>query len=88
MDHLSDWHEFDSSDRKTYPKVDAPVQVRFDDETLQQGDTCGDTLRGVMQPTLAFWTIRLGCRPFNLASRAEMVSISSKVAGERLLDLY
>jgi hypothetical protein len=30
MAHLSDWHVFDPNDRKTYPKVDAPVQVRFD----------------------------------------------------------
>ena len=37
MTHLSDWHVFDSSDRKTYPAVDAPVQVRFDDGNFEEG---------------------------------------------------
>jgi hypothetical protein len=35
--HLSDWHEFDPNDRKTYPKVEAPVQVRFDDGRTEEG---------------------------------------------------
>jgi hypothetical protein len=39
MFHLSDWHRFDPSDRGTYPKEKAPVQVRFDDGTLQEGDS-------------------------------------------------
>jgi hypothetical protein len=29
MEHLSDWHAFDPDNRTTYPKVDAPVQVRY-----------------------------------------------------------
>jgi hypothetical protein len=37
MPHLSDWHLFDPSDRKTYPKVNAPVQVRFEDGRLEEG---------------------------------------------------
>lgn len=37
MVHLSDWHRFDARDRKTYPKVDAPVQVRFDDGQMEEG---------------------------------------------------
>ena len=39
MPHLCDWHAFDPSDRKTYPKVDAPVQVRFDDGRCEEGDS-------------------------------------------------
>jgi hypothetical protein len=39
MFHLSDWHVFDSTDRRTYPKVDALVQVRFDDGGLREGDS-------------------------------------------------
>jgi hypothetical protein len=39
MAHLSDWHKFDPSDRETYPKVDAPVQVRFDDGQMEEGDS-------------------------------------------------
>jgi hypothetical protein len=39
MVHLSDWHRFNPSDRKTYPKVKAPVQVRFADETFEEGDS-------------------------------------------------
>jgi hypothetical protein len=31
MKHLSNWHDFDHSDQGTYPKVDAPVQVRYAD---------------------------------------------------------
>ena len=39
MDHLSGWHVFDPTDRKTYPKVKAPVQVRFQDGKLEEGDS-------------------------------------------------
>jgi hypothetical protein len=39
MAHPSNWHVFDPTDRKTYPKVDdAPVQVRFADGKLEEGD--------------------------------------------------
>jgi hypothetical protein len=37
MAHLSDWHKFDPSNRKTYPTVDAPVQVKFDDGKFEEG---------------------------------------------------
>jgi hypothetical protein len=37
MAHLSDWHVFDPSDRKTYPTADAPVQVKFDDGKFEEG---------------------------------------------------
>jgi hypothetical protein len=37
MEHLSDWHDFDSKDPSTYPKVDSPVQVRFVDGALADG---------------------------------------------------
>jgi hypothetical protein len=39
MAHLSDWHVFDPSDRRTYPKVAAPVQVRFDNGQMEEGDS-------------------------------------------------
>jgi hypothetical protein len=29
MKHLSDWHDFEPGDQGTYPKEDAPVQVRY-----------------------------------------------------------
>jgi hypothetical protein len=29
MQHLSEWHAFNPRDRQTYPKEDAPVQVRY-----------------------------------------------------------
>ena len=38
MNRLSDWNAFDPSDRKTYPRVDAPVQVRFDNGQIEEGD--------------------------------------------------
>jgi hypothetical protein len=39
MAHLSDWHVFNPSDGRTYPQVKAPVQVRFDDSELKEGDS-------------------------------------------------
>ena len=38
MKHLSDWHVFDPTDRNTYPKVNAPVQVKFDNGQMEEGD--------------------------------------------------
>ena len=38
MSHLSDWHVFDPTDRQTYPKVSAPVQVRFEDGRVEERD--------------------------------------------------
>jgi hypothetical protein len=37
--HLSGWHTFNPSDRKTYPKVSAPVQIRFADGKVEEGET-------------------------------------------------
>lgn len=39
MKQLSDWQSFDPTDRKTYPKMDAPVQVRFDNGQTEEGNT-------------------------------------------------
>ena len=39
MPHISDWHAFNPSDRKTYPAVSAPVQVRFDDGKVEEGES-------------------------------------------------
>jgi hypothetical protein len=38
MDHVSDWHLFDPIDRKTYPQMEAPVQVRFHNGQIEEGD--------------------------------------------------
>ncbi len=37
VDHLSEWHNFDPNDQSTYPKVDAPVQVRYSSGALETG---------------------------------------------------
>jgi hypothetical protein len=37
MAHLSDWHAFDPNDESTHPNVVAPIQVRFEDGTLEEG---------------------------------------------------
>jgi hypothetical protein len=29
MEHLSNWHDFNPTDRSTYPKMVAPVQVKL-----------------------------------------------------------
>jgi hypothetical protein len=36
-EHLSDWHDFNAEDRKTYPEMNtSPVQVRFADGTVEE----------------------------------------------------
>ena len=35
--HLSDWHDFRLLDPGTYPKVNAPVQVRYADGKYKEG---------------------------------------------------
>jgi hypothetical protein len=37
--HISEWHVFDPTDRVTYPKVSALVQIRFADGKFQEGDS-------------------------------------------------
>jgi hypothetical protein len=37
MQHLSEWHTFNARDRQTYPKVDAPIQVRYESGRLSVG---------------------------------------------------
>jgi hypothetical protein len=39
MAHVSDWRVFNPCDKRTYPKLKAPVQVRFDDGKLEEGDS-------------------------------------------------
>jgi hypothetical protein len=38
MEHLSDWHSFDPNYRSTYPKVNAPIQVKYANGSLAEGD--------------------------------------------------
>jgi|HubBroStandDraft_4_1064222.scaffolds.fasta_scaffold1808018_1 hypothetical protein len=35
--HLSEWHTFNLRDRKTYPKVDAPIQVQYESGQVSVG---------------------------------------------------
>jgi hypothetical protein len=35
--HLSDWHDFRPLDSRTYPKVNAAVQVRYADGKCKEG---------------------------------------------------
>jgi hypothetical protein len=37
MKHISDWHVLERSDLKTYPKVAAPIQVKYADGTQAEG---------------------------------------------------
>jgi hypothetical protein len=37
MDHLSEWHTFDPLNEETYPKVNAPVQVKYDTGIVVEG---------------------------------------------------
>ena len=39
MAHLSDWHVFDPTDRRTYPATDSPVQVRFNNGQTEEGQS-------------------------------------------------
>jgi hypothetical protein len=38
MEHLSDWHSFDPKVAKTLPKVDAPLQLRYGDGSVRDGN--------------------------------------------------
>jgi hypothetical protein len=37
MQHLSEWHSFNPRDFKTYPKVNAPIQVRYESGKVSEG---------------------------------------------------
>ena len=37
MEHLSNWHAFHSRDVRTYPKVDAVLQVKFENGRIEEG---------------------------------------------------
>jgi hypothetical protein len=39
MKHLSDWRKFARTDRETYPRVDARVQVEFENGRIEEGDS-------------------------------------------------
>jgi hypothetical protein len=41
MEHLSDWHELDTADRTTYPKVPQKVQIRFRNGDTKVGQRSG-----------------------------------------------
>jgi hypothetical protein len=51
MAHSSDWHRFNPSDRKTYPRVNASVQVKFEDEKMEEGLSRTFFPRGKLLPT-------------------------------------
>jgi hypothetical protein len=36
-DHLSEWHDFRPLASRTYPKVNAPVQVQYADGKCEEG---------------------------------------------------
>lgn len=50
-EHLSDWHVFTSSDRNSYPRVDAPVQVRFSNGEQVEGSSRRYFPRNKLLPT-------------------------------------
>lgn len=37
VEHLSNWHAFHSRDVRTYPKVDAVLQVKFENGRIEEG---------------------------------------------------
>jgi hypothetical protein len=39
VEHVSDWHVFNPGDRETYPNVEAPLQVRFENGRIEDGMT-------------------------------------------------
>jgi hypothetical protein len=39
MKHLSDWRTFERTDRETYPRVDARVQVEFENGRIEEGNS-------------------------------------------------
>jgi hypothetical protein len=57
MDHLSDWHGFDAHDSSTYPKVNAPVQIKYADGGLASGHTFDffPSLKTVFESPIIGW---------------------------------
>jgi hypothetical protein len=49
VEHLSDWHDFRPLDPRTYPKVNAPVQVRYVDGKCKEG--MADSFFAKVDPT-------------------------------------
>jgi hypothetical protein len=39
MAHLSNWHSFDAADRRTYPRTNSPMQVKYAGGGLALGYT-------------------------------------------------
>jgi hypothetical protein len=44
MQHLSEWRKFDPGDQASYPKVLAPIQVRYVDGKLIEVRSFGEIL--------------------------------------------
>jgi hypothetical protein len=36
VEHVNDWHAFNPEDRSTYLKVDAPLDVRFENGRIEE----------------------------------------------------
>jgi hypothetical protein len=61
----TDWHKFDPNDRKTYPNVEAPVEVRFDDGRTEEGDS--RRFFPAKKSSIAAWRYLLSIYPRGLA---------------------
>lgn len=55
--HTGDWHYFNSADRRTYPKVFCPIEVRDADGATAVGDflkLVSDS-RQHLKPMITYW---------------------------------
>jgi hypothetical protein len=55
-EHLSDWHDFNAEDRKTYPEMNAsPVQVRFANGATEEATGFDMIVRNKSRASIVAW---------------------------------
>ena|ERR1700733_8550020 len=57
MDHIGEWHYFNPADRRTYPKVYSPIEVRHANGSTAEGDFLKlvSETRQRLTPTITNW---------------------------------
>jgi hypothetical protein len=55
-EHLSEWHDFNAEDRRTYPEMRAsPIQVRFADGTVREATGFDIIFRNEPKASVSAW---------------------------------
>jgi hypothetical protein len=55
-EHLSDWHDFNAEDRKTYPEMNtSPIQVRFANGTTEEATGFDIIVQNKLKGAVTAW---------------------------------